>query len=263
MAGEGATMNIWALLPEVAAVVVVAIAAAGVHRLVQRRIDVSRFGRNNEVAGFLFSVVGVIYAVVLGFVVVVVWEKYDAAVDNTEIEVSAVADLYRSVDAFPPPLRDHIRRMTHEYLDIVKDEEWPAMAQGKKPIAAAPVMERIAYAVNTYDAKTNAEQDAHQSAMTQVQRLIDARRTRLHQNEPSVPPILWFALIAGGIATIGFAFLFGVENQGAQLLMTATLAAVVAILFVVIFEFDFPFGGSVGVSPADWALLHERLSLIR
>jgi len=263
MAGEGATMNIWALLPEVAAVIVVALLAAGAHRLLQKRLAYKGGAAHNEVAGFLFSVIGVIYAVLLGFVVVVVWEKYDAAVANTETEVAAVSDLYRAVDAFPPPLRDSIRRMTHEYLDVVRDQEWPAMSAGHRPTAAVAVVERIAYAVNRYDARTNAEQDAHQAAMLQVQRLLDARRVRLHDNEASVPPILWFALIAGGLATVCFAFLFGVENKGAQLVMTGALAAVIAILFVVIYEFDFPYGGAVGIAPGDWTVLHDRLNLIR
>ena len=66
--------------------------------------------RHNDVAGYLFSAVGVLYAVVLGFVVVVVWQKYDGAVSNVENEVDAVGNLYHVVDAFPAPApRSRIR----------------------------------------------------------------------------------------------------------------------------------------------------------
>jgi hypothetical protein len=35
--------------------------------------------RHNEVAGFIYAVIGVLYAVVLGFTAVIVWERYDQA----------------------------------------------------------------------------------------------------------------------------------------------------------------------------------------
>ena len=50
----------------------------------------------------LFSAVGVLYAVVLGFVVVVVWQEYDATVSNVENEVDATGNLYHVVDASHP-----------------------------------------------------------------------------------------------------------------------------------------------------------------
>ena len=52
--------------------------------------------------------------------------------------------------------------------------------------------------------------------MTQVERLFDARRLRLIQSAPSVPLVLWFALVAGALAMLSFAFLFGVEYRGAS-----------------------------------------------
>jgi len=61
---------------------------------------------------------------------------------------------------------------------------------------------------------------------------------------------------------LSFAFLFGVENRGAQLVMTAILAGLIAILFVVIVEFDSPFSGSVHISDDGWVILRQRLPTI-
>jgi hypothetical protein len=66
-------------------------------------------------------------------------------------------------------------------------------------------------------------------------------------------------LIAGAIAVLVFAFLFGVENRGAQLVMTAILAGLIGILFIVIEEFDRPFGGSVHISSDGWRILLQHL----
>lgn len=53
----------------------VVLACAG-HVLVHRSFKAVSFIEHNEVAGFIIAVVGVLYAVILGFLTVIVWEHY-------------------------------------------------------------------------------------------------------------------------------------------------------------------------------------------
>src|SRR5690348_12116671 len=50
--------------------------------LIRRRVGLERLSNNNEVAGFKFATIGVLYAVLLAFAVVVVWEKFSDAEDE-------------------------------------------------------------------------------------------------------------------------------------------------------------------------------------
>jgi hypothetical protein len=45
--------------------------------IVRRHVELSRLRTNNEVAGFKFATVGVLYAVLLAFAIVIVWEKFN------------------------------------------------------------------------------------------------------------------------------------------------------------------------------------------
>lgn len=248
---------------ELGIIIGVGFAVALLHRLFQRRFRYETLHRHNDVAGWLFSAVGVIYAVLLGFIVVIVWQKFDAAVANTESEVAAVADLYRSVQGFPDPIKSRIRLELNDYMTAMQRYEWPAMERGTQSNESRDALETLAYDVNAFNPKNAEQQDAHQAAIAQEQRLFDARRVRMHEVEGSVPPVLWFALGIGAAVLIGLAFLFGVENGGFQLVMTAALAAVLALLFIVIAEFDRPFSGAVGVDMDGWTTLQERLSHVR
>ena len=249
-------------LGEILIVAVVITVCVSLHAIWQRRSKSELLRKNNDVAGFLFSAVGVIYAVVLGFVVVVVWEKYDATVANVDNEIAAVSDLYRVVGGLPDPVRSQVRAELLSYTNGMIDSEWPQMAQRMIIPKDLDLLERLAHQVNGFAPKDAGEADVQQSAMQQVERLFDARRLRLIQSAPSVPLVLWFALAAGALAMLSFAFLFGVENRGAQLVMTAILAGLVAILFIVILEFDSPFNGSVRISDDGWILLQQHLSHI-
>jgi hypothetical protein len=60
----------------------------------RRYIDLSRLRTNNEVAGFKFATVGVLYAVLLAFAVVVVWEKFNQADSEVAKEAGAASTVY-------------------------------------------------------------------------------------------------------------------------------------------------------------------------
>ena len=53
--------------------------AIGVQLAIRRKWPVLADGEHNDVAGFIIAVVGVIYAVLLAFVVIVSWENFSQA----------------------------------------------------------------------------------------------------------------------------------------------------------------------------------------
>jgi hypothetical protein len=257
-------VDVWALVAEIAFVAAVVGVSVLLHAFAQRRLRSEMLKRHNDVAGFLFSAVGVLYAVVLGFVVVIVWQKYDATVATVANEVDAVGDLYHIMDAYPAPVRDYVREELRAYADKVVQIEWPSMERGKDlPKRVAPDLEAIGYSIDTFDPRNFRELAAQQAAMAGEQRLFDARRARLIQTVPAVPSVLWFALIVGAIAMVTFCFIFGMENRPAQLVMTAILVGLIGILFVVINEFSTPFSGSVRISDDGWVFLEQHLREIR
>jgi hypothetical protein len=255
-------MPIWSR--ELLIIAAVGIVAAVIHSIVHRTVAPASLIKHNDVAGFVFSVIGVIYAVVLGFVVVVVWEKFDATNDHVQIEAAAAADLYRTVGGLDPAFGTKIRRQIVTYAHHEVDIEWPLMAQNALPHAGmAGGLEDLVAGINHYQPKGPAQINVHQVALGDAERLLDARRQRIADTMPSVPELLWFALICGAAATLGFSYLFGVENRRAQLVMTGILASVIAILFVVIHEFDSPFSGTVGVSNIAWNDFLARIPYIK
>ena len=66
-----------------------------VARIVGRLVDPELRRDHNDLTGFIFAVVGVLYAVVLGFVAIGVWERFEAAEDRTYDEASSLAAVYR------------------------------------------------------------------------------------------------------------------------------------------------------------------------
>ncbi len=66
--------------------------------IVRRCVALEKLSTNNEVAGFKFATVGVLYAVLLAFAVVVVWEKFNDADKYVAQEAGAAATIFRLAD---------------------------------------------------------------------------------------------------------------------------------------------------------------------
>ncbi len=234
----------------------------GVHYVVQRCVRPRILVEQNNVAGFIYSAIAVTYAVVLGFVVVVVWEKYGEVQNHVDAEAAAIFDLYHTAEAFPQPLRHQIRADLRGYVEDVITKEWPEMTKGTLALSAVSDVENIAREIETFSPANTGQQDAHQIAMQELLRTFDARRERILATSASVSPILWFGLIAGATATLGFTFFFGVQNRIVQLLMTGILAALITIMFVVIKEFDTPFSGVNAITPSTWLFYESRMKAL-
>jgi hypothetical protein len=257
-------LNVPEALEEVGLVALVVAVIVVLHAVVQRRLRTEILQRHNDVTGYVFSAVGILYAVLLGFVVVVVWQKYDTTTDNVQDEANAAADLYHVADGLPAATRGAVRGDLRQYARLLINVEWPVMANnGDVADTGAKILDDASYRIDLVEPANTRASNAQQASMGDVARIMDARRQRLIHSAPAVPSLLWFALIAGALAMVAFCFTFGVENRPAQLLMTAILVGLIGILFVVIYEFAGPFSGSVTISSDGWLSFTQRFGEIR
>ena len=104
--------------------------------LVRRWVPVEVLERHNEVAGFIYSVIGVTYAVLLGFTAIIVWERYDQAETGVGKEANELGDVFRNARAFPDGIRKELETKVRSYVRLVMEKEWPAMAEGNRSIGS-------------------------------------------------------------------------------------------------------------------------------
>lgn len=212
------------------------------------RYGVDRLSLNNEVAGFKFAVVGVFYAVLLAFVVVAVWEDFRQTEATVRDEAKAAVDLHRITFALPAEAGDEIRKHLIAYTKDVREHEWRTMAVGEPSDVVVKDLDRLTKAIFTVNPATWQELALYQDALRLLAVMTDNRNERLDSASGSVPGILWIVLIVGGLITLGFPAFFASTNVGAQVLMTASLAVLVAIALLLAIVFDYPFTGAVQVS---------------
>jgi len=95
------TMPLW--LSDIILVGMTTLVAMSGPALIRRRIHLDRLRVNHEVAGFEFATVGVLYAVLLAFAVIVVWEKFAEAERTVAKEAGAVRSTASQADSTRTP----------------------------------------------------------------------------------------------------------------------------------------------------------------
>jgi len=205
--------------------------------LVRRWVAVEVLERHNEVAGFIYAVIGVVYAVLLGFTAIIVWEQYDKA---------------------QAALRGELETQLRAYARLVIEKEWPAMAEHKSSPEVWDAYTQLWRTYYQFQPENESEKIWYTVSITRLNDLGDQRRLRLLSSRlRGVPVIIWVVLLGAGAITIGFTFLFGTRNAAAQVVMSSGLALTIALVMLSIMALEQPFAGINRIGPQAFEHLED------
>jgi hypothetical protein len=256
-------LNFLASLPT-ALLVVVHVSAAllltcllmvSIHRLMP--VELRR--QHNEVIGFLIAVVAVFYGLIVASVLVIAINRFDHAQQVTETESNLVADVVRNAKAIAPDIERPVRKLAAQYLSEVIATEWPAQARGQKSNLETASLTDLAAAISHYAPQNQRENAYYQQLVGTLTRLYDTRKERIFIADQGIAAAVWIVTLAGGLLTICFALLFGIENRRMHFMLAAFLAVSLALVFALVAIFDRPFQGGLTVSDQPYQLVREQI----
>jgi len=226
----------------------VALAVGGLI-LVQRTVSIATRRQHNDVAGFIYAVLGVVYAVLLGLMVVAVWEEWNEAAHTADYEASSLAEVFWLANRMPESRGHHIQELARSYARVVVEEEWLLMEEEKSSPKAWDLLDDLRTNLQNLDPTTPEEQVVYEQGFERMRDLADARRDRLLESKQGLPAILWVVLVTGGIVVVSFTYLFGLDSTTIHLLMVASLALVISLVLFTVAALNFPFKGDVTIHP--------------
>ncbi|MBS1997966.1 MAG: DUF4239 domain-containing protein [Cyanobacteria bacterium SZAS LIN-2] len=222
--------------------------------LVRRKVDLNELSLNHAVADPLLSVIGTLFAVLLGFLVAGAMQRFDEARINVQEEAGALADVFRGAAGFPEPLRGELQTYCINYADTVINKEWKLMEERQASPEAWEMYGDIWRLCVAYNPSTEGQSNVHQAVLAAISRLGNYRTLRFAAMVNQLPLGMWIVVLAGGGATIAFTYFFEVKNERTQMLMTGLVATVMALNIFLLANYDYPFSGDVHVSSAAFEL---------
>ena len=215
-------------------------------RIVGRLVGSETLREHNDLTGFIFAVVGVVYAVILGFIAVGVWERFVVAEDRTYDEASSLAAVYRDAGSFSNG--DVLRRDVRSYADHTIHVGLPALAKGVTP-AETPLVERLSADVHHTPVRGERQTAIFAHMLERTSEAALDRDARLSEDATGLNGIMWCVVFAGGFITIAFTYLFGFRQTTMQTAMIGTLALLIGLVIFLTMSLDYPFRGAIRVGP--------------
>jgi len=204
---------------------------------------------HNDVLVPIFLTAGTIYAVLLAFIVIAVWQTYGEAADNAAEESSTLTTLYRQTNGLPDLQQHQLRELQRRYTELVIKDEWPK--QAATGAASAPARKSIGDLYRSYktmDPKVASSPVGVEFLQT-MRAVATDRNRRLTQAAEQLPALLWVVLIAGGVIVVGMTFFIYMDVTWPHVLYSGLMACLIGTLLFMTLLLNRPFNGPLGILP--------------
>jgi hypothetical protein len=228
------------------ALYLVAALVLGVLVLVRRRGHLSSLG---PLSPGLLSPMGLIFGLLVGFLVADVWSDRDQAADAVSQEASALRDADLLIAAFPAQQAE-VRQLLRGQIDRYVADEWPSMARGDATIAVAPPdLVRVQAIALDLPVRTDGQRLAQDRLVTAVERALESRRARLALSASVIDPLRLTALFLVAATTIAATACIQIEKLRLAAVSMALLATAMALALTLLCAQGSPFAGYFAIPP--------------
>ncbi len=202
-----------------------------------------------------YSVFGMIYAIVSGFLLVEVLNRFNKLAEVIEAELNAIGDVRDFLIYMDGQVekKKNVYRELQEYVQSVATVEWHDMNDDRAVLNSDTSKELydIMHAVNDLDIANESDRSALHFLISELSSITTLRTQRISIVNHSLPPQLKH-LVAFMSAVLVASFVINATAVvWIQCFMAAAVTACVHLLYVIISDLDNPFTGfwTINIQP--------------
>lgn len=216
--------------------------------LVRTRAPEGSYFSNGDRASGVFGVLATGFSVLLGFIIFLAFQSYDASRAGAETEATIVAQMIQTAQFMPADASEQLTGELMCYARSVAGAEWDALAAGTLGDSINPWGARMFTTISSIDPQTATEQSAYDRWMAQTGDREQARNDRVHSAEGIIPLPLWLTLFAicGVIFVYMLFFADRSERAVTQAVLMGSVTVVITLLMLLLVFFDNPHGDGLG-----------------
>jgi len=216
--------------------------------LVRRRAPAGSYFSDGDRASGVFGVIATGFAVLLGFIVFLAFESYDAARAGAETEALVVAQQVQTAQLLPQENRAELTGDLVCYARSVVGPQWEKMENGTLGDALNPWGVKLFGATRRIDPRSATEQSAYDAWINQTTDREAARNDRIHGAVGVIPVPLWIALFVCAATIFIYMLFFADSGERAitQAALMGSVTIVITSLLVLLVFLDHPFHHGIG-----------------
>jgi Protein of unknown function (DUF4239) len=209
---------------------------------------VTRLAVNERAKGFkavspgMLPPLGILFALLVGFIAVEVWGNFDKAKAAVTTEASALRAVVLLAGGFPDEQRMSIYALVDRHIDESVNKEWPEMAQQQMTLAALPTaLIEALHDTLALKPADDSQRAAQAEMVKELHTALDARRQRIVISESALGTVKWLGLLLQGLCTLVAIAAVHSDNRFARALTLILFATGIALSVLLIAAYSRPF----------------------
>jgi hypothetical protein len=239
-------------LPLIVSIPLISVVSVGASVLIlifiRKKLEPENWKSNHEVASFIFNGYGLIYAVLVAFVVFATWNDYEAAKETVDNEAIISFELFLDVGVLDNPHKNEIRTRLMQYDSIVVAEEWDLMEAKQTSNSAKEKLSQVFVILAGYNPTTKTQEIVLQEIYQKLNDLVGQRRTRIFYATNRVPNVMWVVLIIGALLSVFFTYFFTMDQLVIQCMLTGAFTLMNVLILFLILVLDNGFLGDAKIT---------------
>ena len=205
---------------------------------------------NNSYLSFFLASITANYGIVLGFIIITLWQELDKVELIVMQESEQLSLLIYNALAFPVNVQDRIANGINEYIQVIINDEWPLMRWGKASEKAIPALKKLFHIIQSYSPETNIETTFYKQIVVSLNSVVEYRRERLEYIGSSLVDVLRIMLFLGIFIIILLISLIKSHSHRLQIFAVILVSTVLSFNLGLALLLDYPLSGSISASPA-------------
>ena len=224
--------------------------AGGIYLIVTRLAVNARAKAFKAVSPGMLPPLGILFALLVGFIAVEVWSNFDRAKAAVATEASALRAVILLAGTFPEEQKARIYALINRHIDEAVNKEWPAMAQQRATLSTLPaaLVEELHDTLNL-KAADDSQRAAQPEIVKALHTALDARRQRIVISESTVGGVKWVGILLQGFCTLVAIAMVHSDNRLACAITSTLFATGIAMSVLLIAAYSRPFTGEISVGP--------------
>jgi hypothetical protein len=214
----------------------------------RRYLEPLREGADAGVVAAVTAIAMTLFAFVLAFGVVSLYDQFNNAEDSVSGEASDMAQIYRDSMTFPVVTRDRVDKAVKDYILEVRGREFHLMHDGREDPRAEVLFDRIFTAMQRYSPRTQTQVAFYGSAVSELNDAVTHRRERHAEANAALPKAFSTLIILTAIVSIVTTFFVTSKSRALEILLVSSVAIIVGAGLLTVLLLQYPFSGSVAVS---------------
>lgn len=251
---------IW-LMVIIVALLSVVIAFIGFY-FIHKFYDYEHLEKYHNVTSYLFNAYGLLYAVLIAFVVYINWTDYNNAQNHIYSESNQISNLFFIVQGLDEPVRTDLMMSIYDYTEVINKTEIPEMQMGVYSYKSNVAFNRIWEDFIKIDIKTISNTILYDKCLNELKGISEARRFRYFYITNSIPTIIWVVMILGCLISFSFSFFFGVRVRFPYFFLAIAFTFINIIILYLIYVLDHPYEGANAISYHTMSKILENFSTV-